>query len=70
MFSGAETITMTLDGVHTATDRRTARQVLRAVPGVRSASIRQAEAKVSFYPSKTTVSALTTALAEAGFSVI
>ncbi len=70
MFSKAESITMKLDGVHDAATRKAAAQVLRDIPGVRSASVRRDAANVSFYPDKTTVSEMTTALANAGFSVI
>ncbi len=70
MFSKAESITMKLDGVHDAATRKAAVQVLRDIPGVRSASVRRDAANVSFYPDKTTVSEMTTALANAGFSVI
>ncbi|MBR2406309.1 MAG: heavy-metal-associated domain-containing protein [Clostridia bacterium] len=70
MFSKAESITMKLDGIHDAASRRAAVQVLREMPGVRSASVRQGAANVSFYPDKTTVPEMTAALADAGFSVI
>lgn len=70
MFSKAESITMKLDGVHDAATRKAAVQVLRDIPGVRSASVRRDAANVSFYPDKTTVSEMTVALANAGFSVI
>ena len=70
MFSKAESITMKLDGVHDAATRKASAQVLRDIPSVRSASVRRDAANVSFYPDKTTVSEMTTALANAGFSVI
>lgn len=70
MFSKAESITMKLDGITNATSRRTAVQILRDMPGVKSASVRGDEANVLFYPDKTTVSHMTTALAQAGFTVI
>ncbi len=70
MFSKAESITMKLDGVHDAADRRAAAQVLRGMPGVRLATVRQDAANVSFYPDKTTVPEMTAALANAGFPVI
>ena len=46
MFSKAESITMKLDGIHDAASRRAAVQVLREMPGVRSASVRQGAANV------------------------
>ena len=70
MFSKAESITMKLGGIHDTTDRRVAAQELREIHGVRTVSVRQDAANVSFYPTKTTVMELTTALANAGFSVI
>lgn len=70
MFSKAESITMKLDGVHDAASRRAAAQVLRELPGVRTATVRRDAANVSFYPDKTTVPEMTQALAVAGFSVV
>lgn len=70
MFSKAESITMKLNGITDAASRRTAVQILRDVPGVKSASVRNDAANVSFYPDKTTVSEMTTALSQAGFTVI
>ena len=70
MFSKAESITMKLGGVYDAATRKAAVQVLREIPGVRSASVRQDAANVSFYPDKTTVPEMTAALANAGFPVI
>ena len=70
MFSKAESITMKLDGITDPTSRRTAVQILRDVPGVKSASVKGNAANVSFYPDKTTVSHMTSALSKAGFTVI
>lgn len=70
MFGKTETITMKLDGVHNAATRRTAVQTLRGLDGVHTAAIKGDTAQVAFYPEHTTVSALTSALAQAGFAVI
>ena len=72
MFAKSEAITMQLSGVHDAATRRAATAVLRQIDGVRSVSVdrHSAMAVVSFRPDKTTVPALTKALADAGFSVI
>ncbi len=70
MLSKAESITMKLDGVHDAATRKAAAQVLRELPGVRSVSVRQDAANVTFFPNKTTVPQMTAALDRAGFSVI
>ncbi len=72
MFGKAESITMQLSGVHDAATQREATQVLKSINGVRSVSVdrRSAVADVTFLPEKTTVPALTQALADAGFSVI
>lgn len=70
MFSKAESITMKLDGVHDAATRKAAALAIRGIDGVRSVTMKNDAANVSFYPSKTTVSALTNALELAGFSVI
>lgn len=70
MLSKAECITMKLDGVHDAATRRAAAQVLRELPGVRSASVHKDAAKVTFFPDRTTVPQMTAALDQAGFSVI
>ncbi len=68
----AESITMQLSGVHDAATQKAAAQVLKSMHGVRSVSVdrRSAVADVTFFPEKTTVPALTKALADAGFSVI
>lgn len=72
MFGKAESITMQLSGVHDAVTQKAAEQTLKRINGVRSVSVdrRRAVADVTFVPEKTTVPALTQALAEAGFSVI
>lgn len=70
MLSKTECITMKLDGVHNAATRKAAAQVLRELPGVRSVSVRQDAANVTFLPDKTTVPQMTVALDQAGFSVI
>ena len=70
MFSKAESITMKLDGVHDTVTRKAAAQVIREIDGVRSVTVKNDAANVSFYPSRTTVSELTSALESAGFSVI
>lgn len=72
MFGKAESITMQLSGIHDSATQKTAAQVLKSVHGVRSVSVdrHRAVADVTFLPEKTTVPALTQALAEAGFSVI
>ncbi len=72
MFSKAESITMQLSGVQDLATQRAAAQALKRVDGVRTVSVnrRNAIAAVSFYPEKTTVSAMTKALEQAGFSVI
>ena len=72
MFTKAESITMQLSGVHDAATQKTATQVLKSINGVRSVTVdrRHAVADVTFLPQKTTVSVLTKALEDAGFSVI
>ncbi len=65
-----ECVTMRLEGVQDPVARHTATAVLRALPGVRSASIRDDSARVTFYPDKTTVPQMTEALDRAGFSVV
>ncbi len=72
MFSKAESITMQLSGVHDVATQKAAVQALKGINGVRTVSVdrRRAVADVTFFPEKTTVSALTQALADAGFSVI
>lgn len=66
----AERVTMRLTGVCDPATRRAATTVLRALPGVRSVSIHEDSAWVTFYPDKTTVSQMTEALDCAGFSVV
>lgn len=63
---------MQLSGVQDLATQRAAAQALKRVDGVRTVSVnrRNAVAAVSFYPEKTTVSAMTKALEQAGFSVI
>lgn len=70
MLSKAEHITMKLDGVYDAATRKAAAQVLRDLPGIRSVSVRNDAAQVTFFPDKTTVPQMTAALDRAGFSVI
>lgn len=72
MFGKSESITMQLSGVHDCATQKTATQVLKSISGVRSVSVNRhsAVAAVTFFPEKTTVSTITQALAEAGFSVI
>lgn len=72
MFSKTESITMHLSGVHDVATQRAAVQVLRRLDGVRSAAVdrHSAMADVTFRPDKTSVSTLTNALAQAGFTVI
>ena len=70
MLSKAECITRKLSGVHDAASRRAAAQVLRELPGVRSASVHGDAARVTFLPDKTTVPQMTAALDRAGYTVI
>ncbi len=70
MLSKSECITMKLLGVHDTATRKAAAQVLRDIPGVRSVSVRQDAARVTFSPERTTVPQMTAALDAAGFSVI
>ena len=72
MFRKAESITMQLSGVHNTATQKAAVRTLKGINGVRSVTVdrRLAVAAVTFYPEKTTVSALTKALADAGFPVV
>ncbi len=70
MTTKSEHIQMKLSGIHTAADRRAAAAVLRGVDGVRAVSVKQDTATLSYNPDKTTVSAVTTALAQQGYHLI
>lgn len=72
MLSRTESITMTLSGVHDAATGHAAAKALRQIDGVKSVTVnrRLAVAEVTFSPRKTTVDAMTQALAQAGFSVV
>ena len=71
MFLKTECITMKLGGVTDTATRKNATEVLRRQRGVRTATVdADAVALVAYRADQTTVEALTTALAQAGYSVI
>lgn len=71
MFLKTECITMKLGGVTDTATRKNATEVLRRQRGVRTAIVdADAVALVAYRADQTTVEALTTALAQAGYSVI
>ena len=71
MFTKPESITMQLGGVHDATARKSAEQVLRQMRGVRSATVdAHAVAAVTYRSDQITVDTITGGLADAGYPVI
>ena len=71
MFHRSESITMQLGGITDERSRRAAVQVLRSQKGIKTVSIdRFATACVTYRADQTTVDTITTALNQAGYSLI